>query len=47
MTILFKTLTATWDKNDALVEMVEISDQTHNEYKNVRRVIVAGTGSLA
>ncbi len=48
LTILFKTLTATWDKLDALVEMVRISDPNfYNEYKNVRRVIVAGTGSLA
>ena len=44
---LFKTLSANWDKIDTLVEMVRTSQPNfYNEYQKVRKVIVAGNGSL-
>jgi hypothetical protein len=44
---LFKTLSANWAKIDVLVEMVRTSQPNfYNEYQKVRKVIVAGNGSL-
>lgn len=48
LTTLFKTLVTNWDKIDTLVEMVRTSNHGfYNEYQKVRKVIEAGTGSLA
>ena len=44
---LFKTLVTNWAKIDTLVEMVRTSQPNfYNEYQKVRKVIVAGKGSL-
>lgn len=47
LSTLFKTLSANWAKIDTLVEMVRTSQPNfYNEYQKVRKVIVAGNGSL-
>jgi hypothetical protein len=44
---LFKVLADTYDRIDKLIEMVRISHPDfYNEYKNVRKVISTGVGSL-
>ena len=48
LTVNFKTLKATWDKVDTLVDMLHISHPAfYREYQNVRKVIVRGHSSVA